>query len=247
MLKNNPHVILLAETDSTNNYAMRLIDQGKVVDQTVVLSSYQQSGKGQQGNSWESSPGLNLLSTIIVYPDFLSPGMQFYLSKIVSLALVDWLRRETTEVAVKWPNDLFVGQKKIAGILIETSIQGNQLLWAVIGIGLNLNQEVFSPEIPNPVGLKYLTRKDYDVYATGLQVRDHFSHWYEKLKCGYFEEIDRSYIQTLFRYNEWATYAKAGHIFEARILGVGEFGKLMLEDRSGIITENYFKEIEFVI
>lgn len=246
MTKINENVIITAETDSTNNYAIRLIAGGQAVDQTVVLAYYQHAGKGQQGNKWESAPGMNLLLSIIVYPDFLSPGKQFCLSKVISLALADWLRRETGRISIKWPNDIYAGNKKIAGILIETAIQGNFLQWAVIGAGLNLNQVVFSPELPNPAGLKQLTGKEYDIDAAGLQIRNCFTKWYDRLRHGQQDEIDRAYLQSLFRFNEWTMFSKAGSLFEARIAGVGDFGQLVLEDRSGRLTENYFREIKFV-
>jgi BirA family transcriptional regulator, biotin operon repressor / biotin---[acetyl-CoA-carboxylase] ligase len=247
MQEENINLIILSDTDSTNNYANRLITEGKAKNGSVVLSHYQKSGRGQRGNTWESAPGKNLLASIVLFPAFLPPGKQFYLSKITSLALVDLLREHTQGVTVKWPNDIFVNKKKIAGILIETSILGNQFHSAVAGIGLNLNQEKFSAELPNPVSLKLIAGKDFNVKEMALQLREIFMDWYQKLETGSIAEIDESYHKNLFRINEWAVFQKNDKSFEARILGTGEYGQLILEDRSGNQTSYMFKEIEFVI
>ncbi|MBW6534641.1 MAG: biotin--[acetyl-CoA-carboxylase] ligase [Mariniphaga sp.] len=247
MQAENKNLIVLNETDSTNNYANGLITDGKALNGSVVLSHYQKNGRGQRGNTWESAPGKNLLTSIVLFPAFLPPGKQFYLSKITSLALVDLLRDHTQEVSVKWPNDIFVKKRKIAGILIETSILGNQFHSAVAGIGLNLNQIKFSPELPNPVSLKLITGKDFKVKEMALQLREILMKWYQKLETGCIAEIDETYHENLFRINEWAVFKKNDKSFEARILGTGEFGQLILEDRSGKQSAYMFKEVEFVI
>jgi len=247
MQTENKNCIVLNETDSTNNYANRLIAAGKAVEGTVVLSHFQQQGRGQRGNRWESAPGENMLASIILFPRFLPAGRQFYLSKIISLALVDWLKPKVNGVSIKWPNDIYVANGKIAGILIETSIQGNYFHSAVAGIGMNLNQLVFSRELPNPVSLKKLTGKEFDPETTTGEVRDIFRRWYQKLKDGLTEEIDACYLGNLFRKNEWAQFRKNETLFEARILGIAEYGQLLLEDRAGNQSSYMFKEIEFVI
>lgn len=247
MQEENINLIILSDTDSTNNYANRLITEGRAVNGSVVLSHYQKSGRGQRGNTWESAPGKNLLASIILFPAFLPPGKQFYLSKITSLALLDLLREHAQGVMVKWPNDIYVGNKKIAGMLIETSILGNQFHSAVAGIGLNLNQEKFSTELPNPVSLKLITSKDFNIKETALQFLDIFMNWYQKLEAGQITEIDDAYHENLFRINEWAVFQKDDKRFEARILGTGEYGQLVLEDRSGNQSSYMFKEVEFVI
>lgn len=247
MQEYSKNIIVLDETDSTNNYASRLISDGKATNGSLVLSTYQKSGRGQRGNSWESAPGKNMLASIVLFPRFLPPGKQFYLSKSVSLALVEWLSRKATNVTIKWPNDIYVGNRKIAGILIETTILGNRFHSAVAGIGLNLNQEKFSPELGNPVSLKMLTGKDFDATETALQLRDIFMEWYNKLESGYISEIDTAYHKNLFRMNKWAFFQRDGKRFEARILGTGEYGHLIMEDRSGDQSAWMFKEIEFVI
>lgn len=240
-------LIILNDTDSTNNYANRLIAEGRAVNGSVVLSQYQTSGRGQRGNSWESESGKNLLASIVLFPAFLPPVNQFYISKVTSLALIELLANHTREVSIKWPNDIFVGNRKIAGILIETSILGNQFHSAVVGIGLNLNQEKFSGEIPNPVSLKLVTGKDFNIKESALQLAEILMKWYQKLEAGGVAEIDEVYHKNLFRMNEWAFFQKDNNRFEGRILGTGEYGQLILENRSGKQSSYMFKEIEFVI
>ena len=241
------NLILLNEVESTNNYANQLVLSKAAEHGTVVLAQYQKKGRGQQGNFWESEFGKNMLTSFIVFPQFLTAAKQFYLSKIVSLALIDFLKTETNEVSVKWPNDIYVRNKKIAGILIENSIKAVNVSSAIIGIGLNLNQEKFISNAPNPVSLKQITGKDYILETVVRQISEYFFLLYEKLQAEYFNEIDTNYYNQLFRANEWALFEKQGIQFEAKISGIGEFGQLILENRNGFISEYMFKEVEFVI
>ncbi len=241
------NILVLNETTSTNNYAMQLINEGGTENGSMVLSYYQKKGRGQRGNEWESTPGLNMLASIIVFPDFLNPAGQFYISKIVSIAIAEWLKPQTNEIFIKWPNDIYIRNKKIAGILIETSVMGSRLHSAVAGIGLNLNQTKFSENIPNPVSLKTVTGKDYDIKNTAFEIRELFMFWYKNLEKGEFDLIDKLYHKNLFRINEWALYKKNDKTFEARITGTESSGHLILEDRNGEKTNHMFKEVEFII
>ena len=246
MILTNKNFIVLKETDSTNNYAKQLIAD-KEEEGTVVLAHWQKNGKGQQGNFWESDPHKNLLFSLILYPNFLEAGKQFYLSKIVSLALAKVLSTKVKDVTVKWPNDIYVGTKKIAGILIENTIKGTSLDSSLIGIGLNLNQEKFTSDAPNPISLKQLTEKEYVVEEVLNEFVAAFNPLFDKLKSRSFSEIDEAYFSALFRNKEWCLYRKYGKEFEARITGIGEFGQLQLEGKSGAISEFMFKEVEFVL
>jgi BirA family biotin operon repressor/biotin-[acetyl-CoA-carboxylase] ligase len=214
---------------------------------TVVLACFQEKGRGQRGNSWESEKGKNLLASIILFPGFLGAEKQFVVSKIVCLALYDFLISEIPDVSIKWPNDLYIGNKKIAGILIENGVKGRNIYSSVLGIGLNLNQENFISGAPNPVSLKQITGENYDINDVAGKVASLVFKWYEKLKEGNFEYIDSMYLDRLFRKNVWGVFKKGNVGFEAKIIGIGEFGQLILEERNGNISEFMFKEVEFVI
>jgi BirA family transcriptional regulator, biotin operon repressor / biotin---[acetyl-CoA-carboxylase] ligase len=246
-MKTNQNFIFLTEVESTNNYANHLVLSKAAEHGTVVLAQHQKMGKGQQGNSWESEFGKNLLMSIILFPDFLPATKQFYLSKIASLALANFVKSEKAEVSIKWPNDIYVGNSKLAGILIENSIKANHLDSSIIGIGLNLNQERFVSDAPNPVSLKQITGKDYKIEDVALKIWELLSFWFENLQSRSFSEIDLIYFNQLFRANEWALFAKQGIQFEARITEIGDFGQLILEDRNGVSSEYMFKEVVFVI
>lgn len=239
--------IFLDETESTNNYANRLILSVPAEEGTVVLAQYQSKGKGQGTNTWESQPGRNLLMSLVLAPVFLDAGKQFLVSKVVSLAIVDFLRAEVKNVSIKWPNDIYVGDKKIAGILIENSVKGRTLYATVAGIGLNLNQEQFFSDAPNPVSLRQLTGKEYKIETVAQSIVENVFNWYGRLKAGGWENIDKTYMNNLYRNKGWWKFREDDGIFEARISGIGEFGQLMLEHRTGELLEYMFKEVEFVL
>ena len=239
--------IVLQEVDSTNNYAKQLIVSKAAEEGTVVLAYHQEQGRGQMGNRWESEKDKNLTFSIILYPDFLSAADQFLLSEVISLGIFDFISSQVEGVKIKWPNDMYVGDKKIAGILIENSVMGNSLFSSVAGIGININQNVFLSGAPNPVSLKQLTGKTYILEELAEKVTDSIFIWYKKLRSGQSEVINATYISNLFRRGEWSVFREQNRTFEARIVGIGEFGRLLTEDRSGKITGYMFKEVEFVI
>lgn len=247
MIFTNQKFIRLKEVESTNNYANQLVMSKAAEHGTVVLAQHQKKGRGQQGNTWESEPGMNMLASFILFPAKLPVIKQFHISMAASLALVDFLSTETNSVSIKWPNDIYIGNKKIAGILIENSVMGNIISTSIIGIGLNLNQEKFISGAPNPVSLKQLTGKNYDIETVAEKVTEHLNKWYKLLDNSSYSNIDSAYLNHLFRINQWAVFAKNRNRFEAKITSIGDFGQLILEDRNGTFTEYMFKEVEFVI
>ena len=239
--------IFLTETESTNNYANRLLLSKAAEEGTVVLSQFQTKGKGQQGNYWESESGKNLLASYIFQPSWLKATDQFLLSKVVSVAITDLMAEENIDTRIKWPNDIYVENKKIAGILIENSITGMYLHASIAGIGLNLNQSVFVSDAPNPVSLKQVTGNDYHIETIAEQLWEKLKIRYNELKTGNPAVINSVYMNRLFRCGQWALYARQSEVFEARITSIGQFGQLQLEHSDGKITEHFFKEVEFVI
>jgi BirA family transcriptional regulator, biotin operon repressor / biotin---[acetyl-CoA-carboxylase] ligase len=169
------------------------------------------------------------------------------LSKIASLAIFNWLSKRNVLASIKWPNDIYIENKKVAGILIEISIQGDSIFSAVVGIGLNLNQMEFSSNAPNPVSLKMITGVEYNITDAAGELRQIFMELYQQLKTGAYYEIDSAYFTNLFRSNTWEWYKEGERLHEARIVGIGEYGQLLLENRTGQINSYFFKEIQFVI
>lgn len=246
MFLTDRNIFVFDEIDSTNNYAKQLIAD-KVVEGTVVLAHYQQTGRGQQGNFWESEAKKNLLFSLIVYPRFLEAGKQFYLSKIASLALLKVVSSRLKDARIKWPNDLYVGEKKIAGMLIEPAIKGACIDSTVIGIGLNVNQEVFLSDAPNPVSMKNLKGESVEREMLLSEFLEAFQQYYEVLAKNHLQAIDDLYNKNLYRGAGWHLYRKDGIEFQAKFAGIGEFGQLRLEKKSGDIQEFMFKEVEFVL
>ena len=157
-----PKIIRLAETDSTNNYLREQCAKARLPEGSLVIADFQTAGKGQVGNSWESEAGKNLMFSILLYPDSLPANRQFLISQIASLSVKETLEGYTDSVKVKWPNDIYWKDRKICGMLIENDLSGQHLYCSVIGIGLNINQEIFRSDAPNPVSLTQITGKVYD-------------------------------------------------------------------------------------
>ncbi len=155
-----PIIHCLQETDSTNNEASR--HYATAADGEVWVAEFQRAGKGQQNNSWESEAGKNLLFSIFLRPQRLRAAEQFRLSQAVSLAVCEALREEGLMAVIKWPNDIYVGEKKIVGMLIEQHVMGEYVTSAVAGIGLNVNQTEFDPTLPNPTSLSLATGRPID-------------------------------------------------------------------------------------
>lgn len=240
------NIIKLKEVGSTNNYATALLAKEDFLSGTVVVADVQKNGRGQINNSWESEAGLNLLMSIVLTPTFLPVQYQFLLSKILALGVSDVLSYYSDNVRIKWPNDIYVGEKKIAGILIENSIMGNTLSTSILGLGLNINQTVFKSDAPNPISLKQLTKKTYELDKMLTVILNSVNKWYSKLECGFVEEIDEAYVSQLFRMGVSAKYNNEQGSFEGVICGVNEIGQLKIRTSKGEMKEFHFKEVEFI-
>ncbi len=240
-------IIKVESVDSSNNYALDLIKKSKVVEGTVVWAFEQTKGRGQRDNYWESEKGKNLTFSIILFPEFLEVEQQFLLSKAVSLGIVDFIKTYVENVSIKWANDIYVNDKKIAGTLIENSIIGNKILSSVVGIGLNINQTIFISNAPNPVSLKLITGNDYDLEESLSLLCNFIESRYLQLKANELSQLNYDYLNTLYRYNAFYTYESDGKRFIAKITGIAKSGRLILETRQGEIKEFDFNEVLFVI
>ncbi|MEZ4936547.1 MAG: biotin--[acetyl-CoA-carboxylase] ligase [Crocinitomicaceae bacterium] len=236
------HIIHLSDIDSTNNFAANLIKQTKVVSGTVILADNQTAGRGQSGNQWHANPGENLTFSLILHPRILAKN-QFIISKITCLALLDLLEENKLETKIKWPNDLLINQHKIAGILIENTLRGQNIESSIIGIGLNVNQNYFHENRATSLNLE--TGVIFDRVTLLHQFLKFMERWYLALERGDEIQIDQIYTQNLFGRNELRNYIRDGSEFEGKIKGVNRIGQLEMELVHG--KTQYFdnQEIKF--
>ena len=243
--------------DSTNTRL--LADKAGLPDKSVYAALYQTAGRGQKGNRWESRSGENLTFSVLLKPGFLPVSDQFLLSQIVALGLLDYLKGKGLAATIKWPNDIYAGDRKICGTLIENSLADGRIAASVAGIGLNLNQTLFDPSLPNPTSLSLQTGLRYDVKAELPKLLECLFAYYDKLSSPYARNgFDAMYLEHLYRRGEWRgfeelpaseipTEHRSGRRIEARILGIDPEARLLLEHRDGTLRHYGFKEIKYVL
>lgn len=241
------NVILYEKVSSTNTVAAALLRESNPAEGTVITASYQESGRGQAGNRWESEPGSNLLMSVILYPVTVKPAEQFVISQMISLAVHDLVSLHTSEVRIKWPNDIYVRDDKIAGILIENSIMGDVVGSTVAGIGLNVNQTLFRGGAPNPVSLAIVTGLSHDLPAVTGRLTDMLDRRYRMILNGESAAMAREYHEALYRMGEWHRYADSRGEFEGMIEYVRPDGMLSVRRRDGKSSEYAFKEIDYIL
>ncbi|GET32134.1 biotin--[acetyl-CoA-carboxylase] ligase [Prolixibacter bellariivorans] len=237
----------LSRTDSTNNYASRQLMTKRLPEGIVYSTSAQEKGRGQVNQHWESEPGKNITMSVVLYPEFVPILSQFLISKAVALAVHDFVSAYVPDAHIKWPNDIYVEKKKIAGTLIENSLRGGVISSSIVGIGLNINQRLFVSDAPNPVSLSLLTDQQFDLDDCMEELCDRLDDWYMQLKTGEIQKINEAYERRLFRMDEWAPYRAGEEEFEGKITGVDEIGRLVIEKRDGTKQQFHLKEVEFMI
>jgi BirA family transcriptional regulator, biotin operon repressor / biotin---[acetyl-CoA-carboxylase] ligase len=243
-----PAIIRLPETKSTNSYAIELLSKEKLPEGCVIITDNQTEGKGTDTNTWESEKGKNLTFSLVLYPT-IGADQQFILNKGISLGIYDFLASELpgNKVSIKWPNDIYIADKKACGILIQNSVMGNKLDYMVIGIGLNVNQTHFTGNAPNPVSLKMITGREFDLDDLLQKLIKFVFNRYSQIKSGKGRHIETDYQKALYRLEEWHEYLVRGAIINARITGTNAFGQLELENTQGETLVCDLKEVKFII
>lgn len=242
MLKFGRQLFKLEEVDSTNNFATNLINGNLADNGSVVVADFQTLGKGQRGNSWESQRGMNLTASIIFFPDNMALEDAIMVNWNTSLCIVQLLQQKGLEATIKWPNDIFIGNAKIAGILIETITQGHHVKSMVIGIGLNINQEEF--EVSSATSLKKELGQNFNVKEILLQLSDLMTQQFEihhsksYIKSAYEKSLYRRSIPTWFHIN--------GVDCEGVVLGVSEEGKLNIAINDKVLSLEH-RQFQWVI
>lgn len=239
--------------ESTNTFLRLNGGDGADCAYEVAVAAFQTAGHGQQGNGWESESGRNLLFSILTHPVAVSAGRQFLISQAIALAVsdcvMDCLGPDLgRHVSVKWPNDIYWKDFKMAGILIENSLAGSRISDSIIGVGLDVNQTVFLSDAPNPVSMANIAGHEFELEPLLSAVVDRFRDYMALTDSeGGRLQIDRKYHSRLFRRDGWHRFCDAGGVFEARILGVEPVGCLVLETRDGQHRTYEFKQVRFVL
>ena len=242
------NLIKLLEVDSTNNFIKLLVSNSEpLTEGTVIMADHQFAGRGQQSNVWHTEPGLNLTFSIYLKPSFLPITRQFLLNMAVSIGIRNALQVFIPEgIKVKWPNDIYHNDRKMGGVLIENILAGSTYKASIIGIGLNVNQSVFAPELENrATSMKGILQADVNLLAVLAEICSNIEKQYLRLKSGNYKELITDYVSGLYKFDTLSSYRQNGEIIEGKIIEVTEAGMLVILVE-GEKKEYNFKEIEFL-
>ena len=243
MTKLGSEIHHLSVVDSTNNYAAKLISEGKIQNGSVIMADFQTNGRGQRGNTWQSVSSENLMFSLVFQPGAITPDQQIRLNWYTAIVWIKCLQRFSIEAKIKWPNDLYVGTDKLGGILIEQQIQGNTIAWSIIGCGINVNS---TPHLSNTCSIFEQTQvrfKPTTVLNEYLELFNGQIH----LLYGDFSQLKTNFeaelwgVQTLQLFED-----TQGQLWKATILGVDDNGKLKL-DKAGQLCYFDLQEIRLIL
>ena len=243
--------IELKSVDSTNNYALTQVHGGMAHPGTCYFAYEQTAGKGQRGKSWAIEKNTGIAISIVLKPNFLQPFQQFHLSACMAVATHEFFKKYSGKATtIKWPNDLYWQDRKAGGILIENIISSRESgignwEWAVVGIGININQKEFPPDLPNPVSLNQIMSRDFDTLLLAHDLCRTIDHFYNQLMLEGFDPVFKAYNEFLYKKNEPVKLKKGNRIFETTIKGVSETGQLITQYA---IEERFdFGEVEWIL
>ena len=244
-----PHYIKVSQTASTNTYLSRLA--ATLPGGTVIYTPSQTAGRGQKGNSWESEDGKNLTFSLLLKRPPVKARDQFYLSEAAAVAVVEALSAEAGDgFSVKWPNDVYWQDKKVCGMLLENSLDGSDIAHCVVGIGINVNQERFVSDAPNPVSLINITGHQHDLMALLKRVCSRIEHLVDSLGDNNARSsLHQQYMSALYR-NDGQLHPyedNMGHQFMASVANIAPDGTLTLQHQDGTCHDYLFKEVKHVI
>lgn len=220
------NVIWLNEVDSTNNIARQMILAGEAKEGLLIAANHQTSGRGQQNNVWESESKQNILCSLVLEPTFLNVNQQAWFNMAMCLSVHDALAFYVKGVNIKWPNDVYINDKKVAGLLIENTLQGQQIKQAIVGIGININQQKFTNGKASSLALQ--ANNWFDRNDVLQQILNYVKIRYNQLRLNQFDKIKTDYHKELYGLNEVKRFEANGEVFEGVIKGVDEWGNLLL-------------------
>lgn len=236
------------KTGSTNTLAEQLLQLEKLPEGTVIYAREQTAGAGQGDNKWQSDPGMNLTASVIFYPGFLSAGDQFILTKLLSVSVCRILESlgKGLRPEIKWPNDIYVHRRKIAGLLIRNSISGSTISDTIAGLGLNVNQTGFGPDAPLATSLSIITGEFYDIKQLLTKWHELLMECYQELQQEGPDKLNKNYLERFYLLNQEAHFIIRGELMKATIRGTGQFGRLRLKAADGRDFTCDLKEVVFV-
>ena len=231
-MKQTPLFNILNRVDSTNNYAMAMVHEGMAKHGMAWFAREQTAGKGQRGKQWVSEPGSNIILSITLQPSTVFISNPFYLSATVAVACNEFLEHLTEKkFCIKWPNDLYRGDRKTGGILIENNYGGGKWNWAVIGIGINVNQTLFENGLQQAISIKQISGKeDLDPAQLADELRAYIIEKFNAAERAHPGELLIQYNSLLYKKDKAVRLKKENAVFVTTIKEVNEFGQLITED-----------------
>ncbi|MBL0137879.1 MAG: biotin--[acetyl-CoA-carboxylase] ligase [Bacteroidetes bacterium] len=240
-------VISLGTVMSTNSYLSDLLRMRIMPEGTLLKASSQSAGRGQGETRWFSEKGKNMLVSIAFFPVFLHVKDIFMLNKAYSLGIFDYVKSHVgSDVRIKWPNDIYFKNKKICGILVENQINSSSINQSILGIGLNVNQDVFPDFLDIAISMSQIIGKELNLDEEINALCNFLEARYLQLKRGEYDLLNRDYLNVLYRFDEWFPFEKANTVFTAKITGIDPSGRLTLKSEDGQVVSYDTKEIRFI-
>lgn len=236
----------IGEVDSSNNYAMRQVQAQLAEHGATYFASFQTQGKGQRGKNWVAEPGQNIMMSCVLEPHLLNIDNKFVLSCCIALACFDFFNEMAIDnTSIKWPNDIYWGDRKAGGILVENVLQGKEWKYAIVGIGININQTLFSPNLPNPVSLRQITGKSFDSILLAKDLCTHLESRWKMLLGGQMLDLMNQYNACLYKLNQTVWFRKHNAVYAAVIKGVNNCGELLAD--TGNLSAIPHGDVEWLI
>ena len=238
---------ILDTVDSTNNYAMAKLHDQQAEHGSCYVTREQTSGKGQRGKTWYSGKDNDITMSVVIKPAVVVTANPFILTARTSAIVLRFISHlcPWDLFKIKWPNDIYWNDKKTAGILIENKYAGLDMLWSVIGIGVNLNEESFGTDIPNPISLSQITGRKYDPIELARELYQEIMEGTNNLQPPDQDKILDEYNSNLYQKGEWVKFKKENIVFESKVVEVNRYGELITEDRMG--HQFHFNALQWVI
>jgi BirA family transcriptional regulator, biotin operon repressor / biotin---[acetyl-CoA-carboxylase] ligase len=249
--------VLMSDWLNQNSQIADILVPSKITEGVILTTFTQTAGRGQMGNTWLSEPEKNIAFSILLQPNFLTALQQFQLNKAIALAVHDFIEAQFAvlpithyppSITIKWANDIYIGDQKVAGILVQNSLLGNHLQSAIVGIGLNINQLDF-PTTLNATSLALATKHQFNLFDLVEKLTVRIEYRYLQLKrMTNFDLLHAEYLSKLYRFEEDATFIRLdGRPFRGKIVGVTEGGLLEILTATEGLQQFGIKEVRFEI